>query len=165
MNAPRSNRTYPTPAAITEMMKTLCLHIVLLIAPLSLLAQHSGTIRVARPDINAQRITASSGGVSGGPVHKGILLEAATIEVNDTIRVIVYEINMTRDSVTKHLTVEGDKIAQDIKNYIRGLSPGQIVNFRNILCQDANRLRLRVTDLQFEIVVASKDQGSPIQFH
>jgi hypothetical protein len=135
------------------MMKTLCLHIVLLIAPLALPAQHSGTIRVARPDINAQRITASIGGVSGGPVQKSVLLEAATIEVNDTIRVIVYEINMTRDSVTTHLSVEGNKIAPEIKNYIRRLSPGQIVNFRNILCQDANRLRFRVTDLRFKIVV------------
>ena len=86
-------------------------------------------------------------------MQKSVLLEAATIEVNDTIRVIVYEINMTRDSVTTHLSVEGNKIAPEIKNYIRRLSPGQIVNFRNILCQDANRLRFRVTDLRFKIVV------------
>ena len=85
-------------------------------------------------------------------MQKSVLLEAATIEVNDTIRVIVYEINITRDSVTKQLTIEGNKIAPDIKNYIRGLSPGQIINFRNILCQDTNRLRFRVTDLRFQIV-------------
>lgn len=140
------------------MIKTLCLHIILVISPLSLLAQHSGTIRVARQDVKARTITASIGGVSGGPVQKSVLLEAATIEVNDTIRVIVYEINITRDSVTKQLTIEGNKIAPDIKKYIRGLSPGQIINFRNILCQGTNRLRFRVNDLRFQIVADVKAQ-------
>ena len=85
-------------------------------------------------------------------MNKSVLLKAETIEVNDTTRVIVYEMNMTRASVTTHLTVEGNKIEPDVKNYIRDLRPGQIINFKNILCQDMNGLMFRVFDLQFEIV-------------
>lgn len=132
-------------------MKALFFHIIILLSPLSLLGQESGTINVATPDIPAQRIGATISGKSSGSIHLNVLLAAETIDVNDTTQVVNYEFEVNRAAVRSHLTVQGNRLEKDVKRYLETMRVGQIVHFKKILCRDKNGLMFRVYDLQYEI--------------
>ena len=133
------------------MTKALFFHIIILLSPLSLIGQESGTINVKVPDIPARRIVASIGGETSGSVHLSVLLSAKTIDVNDTTEVVNYEFEVSRAAVRTHITVQGNRLEPDIMRYLETLRVGHIVHFKKILCQDKNGLMFRLYDLQYEI--------------
>ena len=136
---------------LSEMSKLIMMIAVPLMMHQYGMAQ-SGTIKVAKPDIPAERITATVANQSGGFIRKNQLLAAEIVMVNDTTEVLTYEFSMTYASVKTHLTIEGNKITPDIKLFIDKLRAGQIIRFKNIMCRDNNGLMFRVYDIQFEII-------------
>ena len=103
------------------------------------------------PDVPAERLKANIAGFSGGSVTVDQLLIADIIEVNDTVIVISYDFKTTNGSITSKMSIQGNSLGVGMKQYIMALRPGQIAQFKNILCKDKNGLMFRLPNMQFTI--------------
>ncbi|MBL4577870.1 MAG: hypothetical protein JKX74_05320 [Flavobacteriales bacterium] len=134
------------------MPKVIMIIVTLLVLQQQLKAQRTGTIRVTEPDIPAERIKASIARKTAGYMPKKRLLASEIIEVNDTTKVISYDFEMTYASLKTRLTVQGNQLTPEIKQYVDKARSQQIIHFKNILCRDKNGLMFRLMDMQFEIL-------------